>query len=290
MFIQSLLNGISIGSVYALIAIGYNMVYGILELLNFAHGDVYVIGCFVVFSLLAIGVNPIVAILAGIVVGFILNIAVERFAYRPVRYSGRITPVISAVGIAYIMRNIVQKIWGPETFLFNLGIKTTSFQVFGAVLGSLQIYILFIAISLMLVTRFLLKYSKIGQAVMAICQSIPTAMLMGIPVNRLISLVYGIGAALGVVGGVLFCMYFKSIFMGIGFMMGTVKAWMASIVGGVGSMLGAVIAAIMIGLVESYVAAYLTTTYKNAIVWGALIVFLLIKPQGLFPAQIAEKI
>ena len=116
MFLQHLVNGLSIGSVYALIAIGYNMVYGILELLNFAHGDVYAVGCFVSFALFATGINPILAILAGAVSGYIINIIVEKYAYRPVRFSGRVTPTISAVGIAYIMRNVILKIWGPETY------------------------------------------------------------------------------------------------------------------------------------------------------------------------------
>jgi len=290
MFLQYLINGISIGSVYALIAIGYNMVYGILELLNFAHGDVYAVGCFVTLALIAAKQNIVVAILGGFVAGFLINLIVERFAYRPVRYSGRVTPTISAVGIAYIMRNVILLVWGPETFAFEIGIKNTHVKVGNIVFGTLQIYILLIAIALMILIQLLLKRTKQGQAVLAISQSIPTAALMGIPVNRVIAAVYGLGAGLGVLGGILFCAYYESIFLGIGFMLGTMKAWMSSIVGGIGSLKGAVIGALILGLTESFVSGYISTAYRDAFVWGFFIVFVLFKPRGLFPAQISEKV
>jgi len=290
MFLQYLINGISIGSVYALIAIGYNMVYGILELLNFAHGDVYAVGCFVTLALIAAKQNIVVAILGGFVAGFLINLIVERFAYRPVRYSGRVTPTISAVGIAYIMRNVILLVWGPETFAFEIGIKNTHVKVGNIVFGTLQIYILLIAIALMVLIQLLLKRTKQGQAVLAISQSIPTAALMGIPVNRVIAAVYGLGAGLGVLGGILFCAYYESIFLGIGFMLGTMKAWMSSIMGGIGSLKGAVIGALILGLTESFVSGYISTAYRDAFVWGFFIVFVLFKPRGLFPAQISEKV
>ena len=175
MFIQHLVNALSVGAVYALIAIGYNMVYGILEKLNQAHGDIYAVGCFVSFSLLDV-VHPVIAVLLGCATGFVLNLIVERFAYRPVRNSGRVAPVISAVGIGYVMRNIIQLIWGAETFSFDLGIfGTGSIQIGNAVVGKLQIYILIIAIVLMAAISLLLKYSKWGQAIIGISQSIETS-------------------------------------------------------------------------------------------------------------------
>jgi branched-chain amino acid transport system permease protein len=290
MFLQYLINGLSVGAVYALIAIGYNMVYGILGLLNFAHGDVYAVGCFVTFALIAIKQNVFVAIMGGLAVGFVLNMAVEKYAYRSVRFSGRIAPTISAVGIAYIMRNFIMQVWGPETFPFALGLPTSQI-VFGPfVLGILQIYILIIALLLVYIINVLLKKTKLGQAVVALSQSIPTAALMGIPVNRVISLVYGFGAVLGVIGGILFCTYYESIFVGIGFMLGTMKAWMSSVIGGIGSLKGALIGAMVLGLSESLVAGYISTIYRDAFVWGIFIVFILIRPQGLFPAQAKEKV
>ena len=290
MFFQYLINGLSIGSVYALLAIGYNMVYGILELLNFAHGDVYAVGCFVTFTLIVMKQNIFLAIICGMLVGYIMNIIVERFAYRAVRFSGRVTPTISAVGIAYIMRNLILKIWGPETYPFNVGTRGTQVEFGNFVFGTLQIYIFIVAISFMLLISFMLKRTKLGQSIVAISQSIPTSALMGIPVNRTISMVYGIGGALGVIGGILFCIYYESIFVGIGFMLGTMKAWMSSILGGIGSLKGAVMGALVLGLLESFIGGYISTSYRDAFVWGCLMIFILIKPKGLFPAQISEKV
>jgi len=290
MFFQYLINGLSIGSVYALITIGYNMVYGILELLNFAHGDVYAVGCFVTFALISAKQNVFLSIVCGILTGYVLNVIVERYAYRPVRFSGRLTPIISAVGIAYIMRNIIMIMWGPETYRFNIGIRGTQVEVGNFIFGTLQIYIFIIAISLMLIISFLMKRTKLGQSVIAISQSIPTAALMGVPINKTISMVYGIGGALGVIGGILFCIYFDSIFLGIGFMLGTMKAWISSIIGGIGSLKGGIIGAFVLGLAESFVAGYISTLYCDAFIWGFLMLFMLIRPMGLFPAQISEKL
>lgn len=290
MFIQHLVNALSVGAVYALIAIGYNMVYGILEKLNQAHGDIYAVGCFVSFSLLDV-VHPVIAVLLGCATGFVLNLIVERFAYRPVRNSGRVAPVISAVGIGYVMRNIIQLIWGAETFSFDLGIfGTGSIQIGNAVIGKLQIYILLIALVLMVAISLLLKYSKWGQAIIGISQSIETSALMGIPVNTVIAIVYGVGGLLGVIGGLLFCQYYQFIFMGIGFSYGTMKAWMASILGGIGSLKGAIMGAMILGLSETMVAAYISSTYRDVFVWLIFIIFVIVRPQGMFPAQTAEKI
>lgn len=290
MLLQYLINGLSIGAVYALIAIGYNMVYGILNLLNFAHGDVYAVGCFVTFALIGLGQNVIVAIVAGIIAGYLLNVLVERFAYRSIRFSGRIAPTISAVGVAYIMRNFIMQVWGPETFPFNIGLPVSQITIGNTVVGTLQIYILVISLLLVYSIRLLMKRTMMGQAVMALSQSIPTAALMGIPVNRTISMVYGIGGALGVVGGILFCSYYESIFVGIGFMLGTLKAWMASIIGGIGSLRGAFAGAMILGLSESLFAGYVSTEYRDAFVWGVFIVFILLRPQGIFPKKIQEKV
>lgn len=290
MFFQDLINALSVGSVYALLAIGYNMVYGILGQLNFAHGDVYAVGCYVTFTLLLWGTHPILAVICGMLTGFVLNLCVERFAYRPIRNSSRIAPTISAVGIAYIMRNGIQAIWGTETYPFNLGFKLSSFQVGDATIGTLQFYILGIAIVLMIVITLALKYTKWGQAIICISQSIPTSALMGIPVNKVISLVYGTGAALGVIGGVLFCAYYQFIFMGIGFSYGTMKAWMAAIWGGIGSLKGAIIGALVLGISETFISAYVSSAYRDVFVWLIFISFILIRPKGMFPAEIAEKI
>ena len=293
MFFQVLINAISVGSVYALIAMGYNFVYGILEQLNFAHGDVYAVGCFVTFTVYIATGNALVAMLIGIVAGVIINLVVERFAYRPLRKKGanRIAPTISAVGIAYIMRNGIQLIWGPQTYKFDLNLGGgNSFQIGDVYIGTLQIWILAIAIGVMVCVNILLKKTKWGQAIIGVSQSLPTSALMGINVYRVIAAVYALGAALGVIGGLLFCSYYGFIYMGIGFAYGTMKAWMATVWGGIGSTKGAIIGAMCLGVLETFVSAFISTAYKDIIVWGVFIVFILIRPKGMFPAEIAEKV
>ena len=290
MLLQVIVDALSVGSVYALISMGYNLVYGILGQLNFAHGDVYTVGCFITFTLL---VNPILAIIIGVCAGAGVNLIVERFAYRPLRKRGsnRIAPTISAVGIAYIMRNIVQLIWGPQTYAFDLKIiQSKTIQIGNAYVGTLQIWILLVAVVIMVLMNLALKKTRWGQAIVSISQDITTSSLMGIKTDRIIAIIYGLGAALGVIGGILFCSYYGFIYMGIGFAYGTMKAWMATIWGGIGSLKGAIVGALCLGIVETFVGAYLTTTYKDVIVWLVFIVFIMIRPHGLFPQEVAEKV
>lgn len=290
---QVTVDALSVGSVYALIAMGYNLVYGILGQLNFAHGDVYTVGCFVAFTLSVSGVNPILAIILGVCAGALVNLIVERFAYRPLRKKGsnRIAPTISAVGIAYIMRNIVQLKWGPQTYAFDMKIiQSRSLQIGNVYIGTLQIWILFIAVAIMILMTLALKKTRWGQAITSISQDIAAASLMGIRTDRIIAIIYGLGAALGVMGGILFCSYYGFIYMGIGFAFGTMKAWMATIWGGIGSLKGAIVGALCLGIIETFVGAYLSTTYKDVIVWFVFIVFIMIRPHGLFPQEVAEKV
>lgn len=293
LLLQVIVDALSVGSVYALISMGYNLVYGILGQLNFAHGDVYTVGCFITFTLFVSGVNPILAIIIGVCAGAGVNLIVERFAYRPLRKRGsnRIAPTISAVGIAYIMRNIVQLIWGPQTYAFDLKIiQSKTIQIGNAYVGTLQIWILLVAVVIMVLMNLALKKTRWGQAIVSISQDITTSSLMGIKTDRIIAIIYGLGAALGVIGGILFCSYYGFIYMGIGFAYGTMKAWMATIWGGIGSLKGAIVGALCLGIVETFVGAYLTTTYKDVIVWLVFIVFIMIRPHGLFPQEVAEKV
>jgi len=290
---QVTVDALSVGSVYALISMGYNLVYGILGQLNFAHGDVYTIGCFVTFTLFLSGMNPVLAIVIGICAGALVNLVVERFAYRPLRKRGsnRIAPTISAVGIAYIMRNIVQLKWGPQTYAFDLKIiNSKSMQIGNVYIGTLQIWILFIAVTIMVLVTMALKKTRWGQAIVSISQDITTSSLMGIKTDRIIAVIYGLGAALGVMGGILFCSYYGFIYMGIGFAYGTMKAWMATIWGGIGSLKGAIVGALCLGIIETFIGAYLSTTYKDVIVWLVFIIFIMIRPHGLFPQEVAEKV
>lgn len=292
MFIQHLINACSMGAVYALIAIGYNMVYGILGKLNFAHGDLYTMGCFVTFSLMSFGINPYLAILAGVAVGGLLNFLAERFAFRPLREGSRLAGLLAAMGIAYIVRNLIQLIWGPATFAFSLEhvLPTGQLQIGGYTIGKLQICILLVAVFFLAVLMIFMKTSKWGQAITAVSQSIPASTLMGIPSDTVVSIVYILGGVVGVIGGLLFCGYYSYISMTIGFAYGTMKAWEAGMIGGIGSLKGAVIGALILGFAETFVAAYISPAWKDFIVWLLFIIFVMVKPKGLFPKQVAEKI
>ena len=249
-------------------------------------------GCFVIYSLILSGVNPILAIVCGLLTGLVLNLLVERFAYRKLRgTANRIAPTISAVGVAYIMRNLIQKVWGSSTYPFDLKIVESNFiSICNTVIGTLQIGIFVMAAILVIALSLFLKYTKWGQSIICISQDIPAAKLMGIPVNRVIAMVYGLGAILGVIGGTMFCTYYEYINFGIGFSYGTMKAWMCAIWGGVGSLPGSIIGAFALGIAESFVSGYISTGYKDAIVWLIFIVFIFIKPRGLFPVEGNEKI
>lgn len=292
MFFQHLVNALSMGAVYALIAIGYNMVYSILGKLNFAHGDLYTMGCFITFALMASGVNPFLAIAAGVAVGGLLNFSAERLAFKPLREGSRLAGLIAAIGIAYVVRNAIQLIWGPATFPFSLEgvLPTGQMRIGNTLIGELQIFILILAVAIMLFIIAFLKFTKWGQAITAISQSIPASILMGIPSDKVVSVVYILGGAVGVLGGVLFCAYYSYIHIGIGFAYGTMKAWEAGIIGGIGSLKGAVIGAFILAMAETFIAAYISASWKDLIVWALFLAFVMIKPKGLFPTQIAEKI
>lgn len=280
------------GSVYALIAVGYNMVFGVLGKLNHAHGDLYTFGCFVAYTLMTSNINPYLAIFIGVLVGGALNFLAERFAFRPLRNGSRLAALMAAIGIAYIIRNLVQLIWGPATYSFSLsGILPTGQIIAGDyVIGKLQIFILIIAVAIMAALILFLKLSKWGQAITAISQDISASVLMGIPSDTVVSVVYIIGGALGVLGGVLFCGYYSYIHMGIGFAYGTMKAWEAGVIGGIGNIKGAVVGALILGFAETFIAAYISPAWKDLLVWALFIGFVMVKPKGLFPIQSAEKI
>lgn len=288
-FLQQLANGLAAGSVYALVAVGYSLIYGILELINFAHGDIYMFGTFIALITFVTTRSFWLAVVAAALVGGAVGMSVERIAYRPLRTANRIAPMISAVGAALIIRNLAQVIWGTRTYPFPSVLPQRIIEVGGISISTLQIAIFAIALALMAMLSTLVKKTKMGQAVRCVAQDIPTSRLMGIPVNRIISMVYGVGATLGVVGGVLFAIYYNSVFIGMGFL-GTMKAWTAAIIGGIGNMYGAFIGGLLLGVIESLASGYISSAYRDAISFAILIVVLIIKPNGLLGKQIAEKV
>lgn len=291
-FLQQLINGLSCGSIYAMIAIGYSMVYGLLYLINFAHGDLYVFGTFIAFSLitaLSAVVNPIICcFLAAAVTGGI-GMVIERFAYRPVRNANRMVPMISAFGVALVLKTIAQAIWGPEAIAFKSLLPSSSINV-----GGLQIYtraIVIPAISLLVVVlmQFALNKTKIGRGTRCIMQDIQTSSLMGIPTNTIIPLIYALGGFLGVLGGVLYCSYYSYISIEMG-MLGTIKAWAVVMLGGVGNFWGAFFGGIILGVAESMAGAYVGTAFRDAMGYIIIVVVLMFRPEGLFGVKKAEKV
>ncbi len=291
-FLQQLVNGLSCGSIYAMIAIGYSMVYGLLYLVNFAHGDLYVFGTFIAYSLiLSIGsvIHPIICCVIAAILAGVIGMVIERLAYRPVRNANRMVPMISAFGVALVLKTMAQAIWGPEAIAFHSLLPTSSFNV-----GSLQIYsraivIPLISLCVVILMQFVLNHTKLGRGTRCIMQDIQTASLMGIPTNTIIPLIYALGGALGVLGGVLYCSYYRYISIEMG-MLGTIKAWAVVMLGGVGNFWGAFIGGIILGVAESMAGAYVGTAFRDAVGYIVIVVVLMFRPEGLFGARKAEKV
>jgi len=287
-FVKQLINGLAAGSIYALIAVGYNMVYGILGLTNFAHGDVYMFGTFVALSLLAAHVPVPVAILIACLVGGVLGILVERVAYRPVRDSPRVVPIISALAAALVLRNIAQLIWGTETMPFPALIPAKTVHLGTIEINSLQLIIMAIALSLTAIFALIVRKTKIGKATRSVSQDIPASQLMGIGVNQIITYVYFAGGFFGVAGGVLFAMYY-AIWIGMGFL-GTMNAWIACIIGGIGSLEGAFTGGILLGLFQAFASGYISSPYRDALTYALVMIILIVRPKGIFGRHMAEKV
>jgi branched-chain amino acid transport system permease protein len=286
--IKQLLNGLAAGSIYALIAVGYNMVYGILELVNFAHGDVYMFGTFIALALLLGHVPVILAVVLACIAGGLVGVLVERVAYRPVRNAPRVVPMISAVAAALVLRNVAQLVWGTETMPFPELLPTRMVQIGQIEFNSLQVIILAIALGLTAVFALIVRRTKLGKATRSVAQDIPASKLMGIEVNRIIQFVYFAGGFFGVAAGVLFSMYY-AIWIGMGFL-GTMRAWIACIIGGIGSLQGAFVGGLLLGVFEALMSGFVSSAYRDAFTYGLVMIILIVRPMGIFGRQVAEKV
>ena len=291
MFWQQLVNGVTLGATYALIALGYTMVYGIVQLINFAHGEVYMIGAFTgLFMVITYKVNFFVAIIGAMAICTVLAVLIERIAYRPLRNSPRLAPLISALGVSTFLQTLMTLInGGPNPLAFPQVIKDTVYVAGPIRFSSVQVIILIVASLLMVFLQFTVKYTRIGKAMRAASEDYETASLMGINVNRVISFTFALGAALAGAGGVLVGMYFNSIHPFMGVTVG-LKAFCAAVVGGIGSIPGAMLGGIFLGIAEVMGVAAGFDTYKEAIAFALLIMVLLVKPTGLFGLPIQRKV
>ena len=292
-FIQYLINGISLGSVYALIALGYTMVYGIAKMLNFAHGDVIMVGAFTVYTLCSsLGLPPAVGILVAVVLCTCLGIVIEKVAYKPLRKAASpLAVLITAIGVSYLLQNTVLLIFGADTKAFTsvvpiAPIKLASGQI--SISGETLVTVLVCLIIMVSLMLFINK-SKIGQAMLAVSEDKGAAQLMGINVNSTIAITFAIGSALAAVAGVLFCSAYPSLTPYTGSMPG-IKAFVAAVFGGIGSIPGAFIGGILLGIIETFGKAYISSQLSDAIVFGVLIIVLLVKPTGLLGKNIQEKV
>lgn len=305
-FLQQLINGLVLGSVYALIALGYTMVYGILELINFAHGEVVMFGALVtlavVNALVGSGVDlPGVMLVAGgllvaVPVCMALGFAIERIAYRPLRRAPRLAPLITAIGVSIILQNTAMIIWGRQYISFPPILPSVRHDIAGAGITDLQIFIFLLAVAIMAALVALVKKTRIGRAMRATAQSPEIAGLMGVNVNKVISFTFILGSALAAVAGVMVSAYYGIAHYYMGFMLG-LKAFTAAVLGGIGNIAGAMLGGLLLGVIESLAAGYigdltggfLGSHYQDVFAFFVLIGVLVFRPSGLLGDRVAER-
>lgn len=280
LFYQEFMNGLASGAIYALIAVGYSLVYGILELINFAHGDVYMFTTYIVLAALLAGLPFPIAVAIGLLAGAVIAAVVERIAYRPLRKANRIAPTVSAVGVALVLENTAQVIWGPEARPFPSPLPTQPISVLGATISVLDIIILAVAAVLALALYLLVHRSRWGSYMRAIRDDLSTAQLMGIPVNRVIVTVYMLGAVFGAIAGILYASDYDVVTVAMG-LNGTLYAFTAAVIGGIGSIRGAFAGGLILGLVQSVGVGFFGSGYLNTVTFTVLILFLVFRPAGI---------
>lgn len=292
MFIQQLFNGITVGGIYALIALGYTMVYGILRIVNFAHGDVFMVGSFLGMLLAQSAGMPIyIAYPAAMIVTAIVGILIERVCYRPIRTNGAdaLAILIAALGVSIFLENFAQLVWGTETHAYVQDIKKVTYEFAGITLSNIQIGVIILCVLLMVVLYFVVNKTKIGVAMRATSQSIKSAQLMGINTELVIATTFGVGSALACVAGILVGTYYDAVYPLVGYSYG-LKAFAAAILGGIGSIPGAMLGGFLIGIVETLGAGYISAGYKDAFAFGILILVLIFRPSGLLGKKHVDKV
>jgi branched-chain amino acid transport system permease protein len=297
-FFQHIINGVSLGSIYALIALGYTMVYGILQLINFAHSDVFMMGAFFsYYGAILLGlenkpglVSLIVLLLAAMTGSSLLGMTIERFAYRPLRKAPKLNILITAIGVSLLLEYSGQVIFGADPKRFPKVIENSVLANFGGIqIQSLDITVFIVTLLMMLGLHFLIYHTKVGKAMRAVSTNMTVAAMMGVNTDRIITFTFGLGSALAGVGSVLVGMKYPQIDPLMGVMFG-LKAFVAAVLGGIGSIPGAVLGGLLMGLSEEMVVGYLSSTYRDALAFGILIVILIFRPAGLLGKSGVEKV
>ncbi len=297
-FLDSLISGISLGSVYAIIALGYTMVYGIAKMLNFAHGDVIMVGAYICFfAATRFNLPPLVGILVAVLLCTVLGITIEKLAYAPLRSAPSLAVLITAIGVSYFLQNAALLLWSPNPKVFPnffLTHAADGTEQTGLELGSLRVsYVtlvtIVVCVVIMAVLTFFINNGKLGKAMRAVSEDKDAARLMGINVNTTISVTFAIGSGLAAIAGVLYMSAYPTLVPTTGSMPG-IKAFTAAVFGGIGSIPGAFLGGLLLGVIEIFAKAYISTQLSDAVVFAVLIIVLLVKPTGLLGKQIREKV
>jgi len=291
LLIQQLVNGLAVGSIYALIALGYTMVYGTIKLINFAHGDVYMMGAFIgYFAVMVLKLNVFLALLLAMVACAVLGVVIERVAYKPLRKSTRVAALITAIGVSYLLENVMSYFFGAESRPFPSDFGTETFTLFGDIsVNGKQILIFGITVLLMALLQFIVRYTKMGKAMRAVAVDEQAAQLMGIDVDGVISFTFALGSALAGIAGVLVGVYYNTISTTMGITVG-LKAFVAAVLGGIGSIPGAMVGGYLIGLLETMVSFFGYSPYRDGVVYFLLFIILIVLPAGLFGKNVREKV
>jgi branched-chain amino acid transport system permease protein len=300
MFAQQLINGLALGAVYALIALGYTMVYGILHLINFAHGEVYMLGAYlgiIVMGVLTLVGLPVYSLSLTIILTILISMAfcalygavIERFAYRPLRTATKLAPLISAVGVSIILQNVVMITQGTEYKNLPPLLPSEGFDLLGANVSPVQAFILSSSIVLMLILHFFVAKTRLGKAMRATSQDRIMAGLLGININQVISITFMIGSTLAAAAGVMVTLYYGVVHFFMGYLAG-IKAFTAAVLGGIGSIPGAMLGGFMLGLIENFGASYISSIYKDAFAFLVLIITLILRPSGLLGQKALDKV
>lgn len=291
-FLSYLINGISLGSIYAIIALGYTMVYGIARMLNFAHGDIIMVGGFAIFTVVStMGLPPLLGIFVAVVVCTVLGVTIERVAYRPLRGASSLAVLITAIGVSYLLQNVALLIFGSNARQFTSVVTLPNLKLADGALtiSSVTIVTIISCIAIMAALTSFINKTKVGQAMLAVSEDNGAATLMGIDVNRTIAITFAIGSALAAIAGALLCSTYPSLTPYTGSMPG-IKAFVAAVFGGIGSIPGALIGGILLGVIENLSKAYISSQLSDAIVFSVLIIVLLVRPTGILGKQIHEKV
>ena len=291
-FITNLINGVSLGSIYAVIALGYTMVYGIAKMLNFAHGDVIMVGAYIVFALTSYaGVNPYLALVISMAACTLLGMAIERFAYKPLRGASPLAVLITAIGASYFLQNMALLIFGSQAKSFTSIVNLPALTLAGGkiTISAETIVTIIVSLIIMVSLTLFVNKTKPGRAMLAVSEDKGAAQLMGVNVNATISLTFAIGSGLAAVAGVLLCSAYPTLSSQTGAMPG-IKAFVAAVLGGIGSIPGAVIGGVLIGVIEILSRSYISSQMADAIVFAVLIIVLLVKPTGILGKKYIEKV